>query len=129
MKLRINSENHAVLERIKMKSIYAAKAKGDGHRVLITRYYPRGVKKDHFDDWVRELSPSKDLLKQYKEGKITWNTFEKRFLIQMNDEQCMMKLQTLSTQAKKKPITLLCYEKNDHECHRHLIHDLLLENM
>ncbi len=116
-------------EMIRMKSIYAAKTKEDGRRILITRYYPRGVKKEHFDDWIRELAPSKELLKQYKEGKISWNKFEKKFLIQMNDKESAMKLQVLSTQAKKKPITLLCYEKNDHECHRHLVHELLLENM
>ena len=116
-------------EMIRMKSIYAAKTKEDGRRILITRYYPRGVKKEHFDDWIRELAPSKELLKQYKEGKISWNKFEKKFLIQMNDEESAMKLQVLSTQAKKEPITLLCYEKNNHECHRHLVYDLLLENM
>lgn len=114
-------------ERIRMKSIYAKKSYGDGHRILITRYYPRGVKKEHFDEWIRELAPSKDLLKQYKEGNISWNKFEKNFLKQMNDEESVIKLQALSVQAKKKPITLLCYEKNDDECHRHLIQELLLQ--
>ncbi len=116
-------------EMVKMKSIYAEKTKDDGHRILITRYYPRGVKKTHFDDWVRELAPSRELLKQYKEGKITWKKFEKQFIKQMNDEESKEKLQIISTQAKKKPITLLCYEKNDHECHRHLVQNLLLAHM
>lgn len=114
---------------VKMKSIYAEKTKDDGHRILITRYYPRGVKKTHFDDWVRELAPSKELLKQYKEGEITWEKFEKKFIMQMNDEKSIEKLQSLSVHAKKKPITLLCYEKNDHECHRHLVQDLVLAYM
>ena len=41
----------------------------DGIRVLITRYYPRGVKKDKFDCGIRELSPSRNLLKNYQQGK------------------------------------------------------------
>ncbi len=116
-------------KRVKMKSIYAEKTKDDGYRILITRYYPRGVKKTHFDDWVRELAPSRELLKQYKEGEITWKKFENKFVKEMNGDESIEKLQMLSTKAKKKPITLLCYEKNDHECHRHLVQDMLLEKM
>jgi uncharacterized protein YeaO (DUF488 family) len=49
---------------IKTKSIYEPdEENNDGIRVLITRYYPRGVRKDKFDCWIRELSPSRDLLK------------------------------------------------------------------
>ena len=114
---------------VKMKLIYAEKTKDDGYRVLITRYYPRGVKKTHFDDWIRELAPSRELLKQYKERKITWKIFKKNFVKEMNDKESVEKLQMLSTQAKKKPITLLCYEQNNRDCHRHLVQDLLLAKM
>ena len=129
LKLRIKSEIQTMQEVVKMKSIYAEKSEDDGQRILITRYYPRGVKKTHFDDWVRELAPSRELLKQYKEGEITWDKFEKKFMIEMNDHESIEKLQSLSTQAKNKPITLLCYEKNDHDCHRHLVQDLMLSLM
>jgi len=36
---------------------------GDGRRLLITRYRPRGVKKgeEPWDEWRKELAPSKEL--------------------------------------------------------------------
>ena len=60
---------------IKTKSIYDLKEESDDIRILITRYSPRGIKKEHFDRWYKELSPSRDLLKKYKINKIDFQTF------------------------------------------------------
>ena len=57
---------------IKTKSIYESVEKEDGLRVLITRWYPRGVKREKYDVWVRELPPSALLLKRYKNSEIEW---------------------------------------------------------
>ena len=62
---------------IKTKSIYEpTEENDDGIRVLITRYYPSGVKKDKFDCWIRELSPSHNLLKNYQQDKCNWQEFK-----------------------------------------------------
>ncbi|MBM3910161.1 MAG: DUF488 family protein [Thaumarchaeota archaeon] len=114
---------------IKTKSIYEPKSKDDGLRVLITRYYPRGVKKEHFDEWKRELAPSRELLKSYKIGEITWKQFEREFLKQMNGQDSTKMIQRLSHIAKNNSVTLLCYEKKENNCHRHLIHDLVLNQI
>ena len=60
---------------IKTKLIYDLKEESDDIRILITRYSPRGIKKEHFDRWHKELSPSRDLLKKYKINKIDFQTF------------------------------------------------------
>jgi len=65
-----------VYKVVKTKSIYEPAEEEDGIRVLITRFYPRGVKKSQFDSWVRELSPSKELLFSYKEAKISWAAYK-----------------------------------------------------
>ena len=109
-----------------MKSVYSEKVDSDGRRILITRYYPRGVKRTHFDDWIRELAPSRDLLKQYKDGKISWKVFEMMFVREMRCDESMGKIRELSSLAETEPITLLCYERNDHDCHRHLVRDLVM---
>jgi uncharacterized protein YeaO (DUF488 family) len=55
---------------IKTKSIYdPSEENDDGIRVLVTRFYPRAIKKNKFDCWIRELSPSADLLNNYQQGK------------------------------------------------------------
>ena len=69
---------------IKTKSIYDKNPNGnDGLRILIMRHHPRGVKKERYDYWLRELSPSKDLLKRYNEGKIMWDVFKPEFIAEI----------------------------------------------
>ena len=66
--LPININNQQKL--IKTKSIYDVKEESGGIGILITRYYPRGIKRDQFDKWYRDLSSSNDLLKCFKDLKI-----------------------------------------------------------
>jgi len=68
---------------VKTKSIYEPAAAGDGIRVLITRYYPRGVKKDRFDRWVKPLSPSRELLSSYRAAEKSWEQFRECFLAEL----------------------------------------------
>lgn len=111
---------------IKTKSIYDSKEKNDGFRVLITRYYPRGIKKSHFDQWIRGLSPKPELVKYYKSGKISWSQLEKKFRTQLNsNNQSIEMIQTLAHLAKIENVTLLCYEKKEDPCHRHVVAELI----
>ena len=111
---------------IKTKSIYEPIEADDGVRILITRYYPRGVKRDNFDIWLRSLSPSPELLKQYKGGIESWEDFKIHFAkeIKNNLESCRG-LRDISRLSIDSNITLLCYEKNGHNCHRYLIRDMV----
>jgi uncharacterized protein YeaO (DUF488 family) len=112
---------------IRTKSIFRPIEEDDGVRVLITRYYPRGVKKDHFDYWFQELSPSANLLQAYKERKYDWQTFKSAFLLELwNNIDSLEKIYTLNSLVKRlMDITLLCYEKEGNPCHRHLIRELV----
>ena len=42
---------------IKTKHIYTPKETSDGTTILIARKWPRGIRKGHFDEWYKELSP------------------------------------------------------------------------
>ncbi len=108
---------------INTKSIYEAKEKSDGLRVLIARFYPRGVKKSHFDLWLRHASPEVALLKRYKSGEVDWKEFSKEFRKQIREspdsKQAIQDLVELL--GKEKVVTLLCYEKEGVNCHRYLV--------
>ncbi|MBI5902413.1 MAG: DUF488 family protein [Deltaproteobacteria bacterium] len=65
---------------IKTKSIYSQRSEDDGVRVLVTRYWPRGVKKDAIDRWFRDLGPTPELIKLWKSGGIAWEGFRKEYL-------------------------------------------------
>src|SRR5438034_3759422 len=48
------------------KSIFQPRVKDDGIRILISRFYPRGIERTHFHEWALSLSPSPELLFSYK---------------------------------------------------------------
>lgn len=111
---------------VKTKSIFEPAEEEDGIRVLITRYYPRGVKSSHFDYWLRELSPSKELLFKYKEGKVTWAEFKVKLLTEIKDDNDSLDaIYALNNHSQFDNVTLLCYEKAGNPCHRHLIRDIV----
>ena len=102
-------------------SVYAPRLADGGRRILVTRYYPRGVRRSHFDDWVRVLAPSRELLRRYKEGSIAWKGFIGAFLAQMRgDAEAQAVLRDLRNEAMDRGVTLLCYEPDGDPCHRHI---------
>ena len=108
------------------KSIKSSKGPEDGTRILITRYVPRYIKKkdqkNHWDKWLIDLSPSKALHKQYKNGKISWDLFSQRFRDEIrNNERSMELCRQLAKESLNKNITLLCFEDDEHLCHRSLV--------
>jgi uncharacterized protein YeaO (DUF488 family) len=111
---------------IKTKSIFSQPEEDDGLRILITRFYPRGVKSDHFDYWVRELSPSSELLASYKNDNCSFDDFKMQFLKEIkNNLESLEALHALNFESKVQNITLLCYEKQGNPCHRHFVRDLV----
>ena len=109
-------------------SVYAPRRADGGRRILVTRYYPRGVRRSHFDDWVRALAPSRELLRGYKEGSIAWKGFTGAFLAQMRgDAEARAALRDLQNEAMDGGVTLLCYEPDGAPCHRHILRRLVEE--
>ncbi|HEV8404568.1 MAG TPA: DUF488 family protein [Nitrososphaera sp.] len=111
---------------VRTKSIFQPREAKDGIRILITRYYPRGVKKGHFDEWAKQLSPSPDLLFKYKQGQYNWTSFKKNLLLELRESvDSLDAIYALNDAMKSTEITLLCYEKDRQPCHRHLVKDLI----
>lgn len=108
------------------KSIFEPKETGDGYRILITRFYPRGVSRSHFDEWIRALSPSPELLFAGKQGKINWDTFTHSLMSQLkSDPEASDAILRLHNLSRTRDVTLLCYEKTGKPCHRHIIRDII----
>ncbi|MFG1449888.1 MAG: DUF488 family protein [Thermoplasmataceae archaeon] len=113
---------------VKVKSIYEPKEPSDGIRVLITRYYPRGVKRENFDIWMRSLAPDQGLLKRYKEGSMTWSDFETEFYDEVkNRNQSIQDIEKIRSMTQEKNVTLLCFEKEGENCHRYLVQRIMKE--
>lgn len=63
------------------KRVYDAVSKMDGHRVLVDRVWPRGIKKEQLqaDEWKKSLAPSSDLRKWFKHDPDKWEQFKQRY--------------------------------------------------
>jgi uncharacterized protein YeaO (DUF488 family) len=111
---------------VKTKSIYDPPEPQDGVRVLITRYYPRGVKKDRFDRRIIALSPSRGLLSSYRDGEKDWDQFSRSFLSELRaNPESVEAIRSLHALSQGQDVTLLCYERSGAPCHRYLVRDIV----
>ena len=105
--------------------------KGEGLRILITRYRPRGVRKqdETWDEWWPELGPSRALHAAVygKAGApIGWQEYAARYLEEMSAQ--VFRIRALASRvASGETITLLCSSACDDpaRCHRTLLAELV----
>lgn len=73
------------------------------------------------------LSPSKALLMDYKEGRIDWEGYERRFREEIQSRPAALKkLRTIKTMSETEDVRLICYEKNP-PCHRFILIEMINE--
>lgn len=60
---------------IKTKSTEDPASSWDGLRLFVTRYWPRGHRRDECDEWILSLAPSETLLHRFQSGEIDWKKF------------------------------------------------------
>ena len=111
---------------VKTKSVYDPVEESDGERILVSRYWPRGLSKERLSlkEHLRDVAPSIELLRDWKTGDISWAEYEKRYHQEMSQQR--EKIKGLAKRANDKTITLLCLEQEDNpHCHRHLLKSLI----
>ena len=113
--------------RVAAKRIYEPAAAVDGTRVLIMRYWPRGIRKERVDVWLRELAPVIPLLRAYLDDTITWAQYTPRYLAGLARPEAQAALAELRALAARGPVTVLCGCPDPAQCHRTLLQRHLLE--
>lgn len=111
------------------KSIYEEALPDDGLRVLTTNYWPRGISRERAGTYLRVLAPSRPLLRGYKDGAIAWPDYAVAYLAEMQDERPQAEIDRLAAAAREGTVTLMCTCKDDTECHRRLLRDVVLRRM
>lgn len=112
--------------RVQAKRVYEPASPDDGRRVLVTRYWPRGVSKESVDEYVSTLAPSRELLQSYRLGETPWEAFRERYLEEMRGEDQLAEVDRLAKHARSERITLLCVCDEPERCHRWLLRELVL---
>jgi uncharacterized protein YeaO (DUF488 family) len=104
----------------------------DGHRLLVTRYRPRGLPKDQetWDAWDKNLAPSVELhAAAYGKGErltLAWDIYRQRYLKEMLAQTAKIKALAERVRAGE-TITLLCSAQctREERCHRSLLRMLI----
>lgn len=103
----------------------------DGQRILITRFRPRALPKSQetWDIWRKDLAPSPELVKGYRDQKnsaLTWEVYRARYLREMKSKH--QEIRELAERVKAgQTITLLCSAScmRESRCHRSLLRMLI----
>ena len=110
----------------------------DGHRLLVTRYRPRGVSKadETWDAWQPALGPSVELhaaaYGKHGQLELSWDTYRQRYLKEMLAPTPRAKIKALADQVKAgQALTLLCSAQctREERCHRSLLKSLIEREM
>jgi len=64
---------------IETARVYTHPDGGRGFRLLVDRLWPRGIKKDEVDLWLKEVAPSDALREWYGHEPGKWEEFKKRY--------------------------------------------------
>ncbi len=109
---------------------------GDGYRLLITRYWLRGLKRENINLWYKELAPSEKLLSQYsayfkidhsEEEQIAYHKMWcETYRMEMNGQQELINLLALR-HLQGDTLSLLCACHSLDRCHRKILAELIEE--
>ena len=102
---------------IRIKRVYYRPLKSDGCRILVDRFWPRGLKKEDavFEEWAKELAPSERLKNWFDKDPFYWQPFRKKYQIELSQNERINDF--LERYKEKKVITLLyatSYDKLTH---------------
>jgi uncharacterized protein YeaO (DUF488 family) len=92
-----------------VRRIYDEPSTQDGARVLVDRIWPRGMTKDraHLDEWLKDVAPSTELRKWYDHDPDRFDEFERRYRVELAEEERAKAVQHLSDLAARRTLTLL----------------------
>jgi uncharacterized protein YeaO (DUF488 family) len=125
----VSCQERAEPATIKHASIYDVheQSEADGLRVLVMRYWPRGVRRERVGLWLKDAAPSRELLREYTHGEIDWAEFERRYRAEMNEDRPHVLQRLRDLERAHGTLTLLCHERipPQQHCHRQTLVELL----
>ncbi|ANN71106.1 DUF488 domain-containing protein [Bordetella bronchialis] len=94
---------------IEIQRAYDATPGGKAYRVLVDRFWPRGLRKADLqpDLWARDLAPTRDLIKWFGHDPARWAEFRARYMDELDAEAARQGLRDLLAEAGSRDIILL----------------------
>jgi uncharacterized protein YeaO (DUF488 family) len=112
-----------------------ARSADEGLRIGTVRRPPRGVpkadfaKRDFYDVWMPQLSPSAELVAAAltSDDEKSWKAFERKYRAEMNQPETSRLLDLLAALSHQTNFAIGCYCENKQRCHRSILQKLLEE--
>ena len=115
--------------RIRTARVYDPPVRGQGHRVLVMRLWPRGISKAKVDRWLRELAPVLPLMRGYLGGQLSWEEYRPQYLAGLERPEARAHVEEILGLARAGGVTLLCGCAELRRCHRSLLQQYLAERV
>jgi uncharacterized protein YeaO (DUF488 family) len=114
---------------IRVKRAYEPHDERDGHRVLVERLWPRGLRKEdaHFDEWLKDVAPSGDLRKWFHHDVALWGEFQERYRHELTAKTAVAGIEHLLKSARAGTVTLV-YAAHDEEHNSAIVLKSVLEH-
>lgn len=109
------------------------RAPDEGLRLGTVRRPPRGVpkadfaKRDFYDTWLPNLSPSAELMAEGQAARDDkdWAAFKRKFRVEMKQPEASHLLDLLAAMSHQTSFSLGCYCQDESRCHRGVLRELL----
>jgi uncharacterized protein YeaO (DUF488 family) len=120
---------------IRIVKLGSPRETNEGLRVGTVRRPPRGVpkseyaRKDFYDVWLPNLSPSPELMKEGKSAQDdrSWALFRKKFRAEMSRPEASRVLELLAALSHQTQLSVGCYCEDEERCHRSVLRELFSE--
>ncbi len=91
------------------------------------RRWPRGVRKNQVDAWLKDAAPSPELLQAYHHEALPWAEFEARYRAEIVEERPQVLDEVRKLEREHGEVRLLCFERlpPEEHCHRLTLLDML----
>jgi uncharacterized protein YeaO (DUF488 family) len=120
---------------IRIVQLGSPREKDEGLRVGTVRRPPRGVpktdcaRKNFYDVWLPNISPSPELMKEGKSAQDdrSWASFSRKFRAEMKKPEAGRILDLLAALSHQAQLSVGCYCEDEKRCHRSILRELLEE--
>jgi len=99
---------------ITIRRVYDPAMTGEHYKVLVDRFWPRGISKEKADwqEWLRDISPSNELRKWYNHDPGKWEEFRQMYRNELAGKQDELE-RLKQLEIKHGTLTLLYSSKED----------------
>jgi uncharacterized protein YeaO (DUF488 family) len=115
---------------VEVRRIYDSPDPSSGHRVLVDRLWPRGVRKDGapVDEWAKEVAPSPDLRRWYGHDPARFAEFARRYRAELRHPPAADALHRLADTAGSGALVLVTATRDVAHSGAQVLLDVLLEH-